>query len=230
MAGFLNIFLDNQTCPLSVSARDIFDPGTEAHAAGTIGVRDDLSDFPAQDGVQAWTAVMLGRSSFSSTMRWAWDNSIGVHGIPSWQLALDIRDRPEEDPASVIGQMVCNFDSAREDLERSKNISAKVCELAWNHTEVEAPELKNHVFHDNLDTTEPTSEGSSRINTGALLERIMETQDVPFLYSCVIRIFSSHEPERNRRGRPIARSQRLEIDLEGMSKEMSQNRYSRHIC
>jgi hypothetical protein len=223
VTSLLNIFLDNQTCPLPVSAGDISDPRIDARAADTIEVRDDLSDFPAQDGVQAWTAVMLGRSAFSSTMRWAWDNSIGVHGIPSWQLALEIRDRPEEDPASVIGQMICNFDSAREDLERSKNISANVCELAWNYTEVDAPDFKNRVFHDNLDTTEPTSEGSSRINTGALLERIMETQDVPFLYSRVIRIFNSHEPERNRRGRPIARSQRPEIDLEGVSKELFQN-------
>jgi hypothetical protein len=166
---------------------------------------------------------MLGRSAFSSTMKWAWDNSIGVHGIPSWKIALEIRNRPEEDPVSVIGQMICSFDSAKTDLERSKNISAKVCAPAWNYTESDELDFKNRVFHDNLDTTEPTSEGSSRINTGALLERILETQDVPFLYSRVIRISNSHGPMRNRRGRPITRTQRQEIDLEGMFKEMFQN-------
>lgn len=216
MTSFLNIFLDNQTCPvIPVSTRDIIGPGIDAHAVSTIEVRDDLSDFPAQDGMLAWTAVMLGRSAFSSTMRWAWDNSIGVHSIPPWQLALEIRNRPEDDPASIIEQSICNIESAKAEVEQFNDVSTEVCELAWNHTELDAPDIDNRVFHDKLDATEAKSQGSTRINTGALLERIMETQDVPFLYSRVIRYNNPHANPLNENGEPILGTPRPEIDLEG---------------
>lgn len=182
-------FLDNPECPIPQSADDDED---DMSVVGTqnIGLakRDSLGSFPNSDGVHAWTAAIMGVSAAATVIRRAWDASIGSDTLNSWEIFKLIASRPDEDPASVIGQSLCDFTHARHDFKELDETATEMCVPAWSSNHTSSNDLEKRVFRADLRTTQPTSStGGSRINTGALLHRILETDDVPFLYSRVAR-------------------------------------------
>lgn len=160
--------------------------------------RDSLGSFPNSDGIHAWTAAIMGISAAATVMRHAWDASIGSDTLNSWEIFNIIASRPDEDPASVIGQSLCDFTHARQDLKELDESATEMCVPAWNSNHTSSNGLEKRIFRANLRTHDATSPGSTRINTGALLDRILETDDVPFLYSRIIRYeYLEREPPRN---------------------------------
>jgi hypothetical protein len=149
--------------------------------------RDDLGSFPHSSGVNGWTAVMLGASAFSEVMRHAWDTSIGSGTLNSWEIRNAISTRPDDDPASIIGDSLCDFKHARQDLKELEGATQELCVPAWNRLNASSSGLVKRIFRANHRITQPTSVGSTEINTGALFQRILETDDVPFLYSRITR-------------------------------------------
>jgi hypothetical protein len=175
-------FLDHQTCP---APTDDADWNTEPPSASAIEGRDSLSNFPEYDGVRAWTQVMLGLSDFSGKMRRAWDTSVGGANLRSSQIKTLIQERPWEDPVNVIEQTLCNFEGALGIWHKAEETAAQLCQVAWNGSVPEKPDLDKRIFNDDLDATVPKTGNNQRINTGALIRRILDTNDVPFLYSRV---------------------------------------------
>lgn len=149
--------------------------------------RDDLSSFPYSSGVHAWTAVMLGASAFSEVMRTAWDTSIGSDTLNSWEILDAIRARPDDDPASIIEQNLCDFTHARKQLKELDETAHELCVPAWANSNTSSRHLEKRIFRSSHRVTQPTSAGSTEINTGALFQRILETDDIPFLYSRITR-------------------------------------------
>jgi len=168
--------------------------------------RDDLGSFPYSAGTNAWIAVMLGRKLYSEVMRHAWDTSIGSDTLNSWEIREVIAARPDDDPVSVIDQSLCDFTHARQDLKELDESAQELCVPAWNGSDTSSPDLEKRVFRSNHGTTQPTSGSSTQIDTGALLQRILDTDDVPFLYSRVTRYdqFERWAPVgQDRVGRPM---------------------------
>ena len=149
--------------------------------------RDDLGSFPYSSGVHAWTAVMLGASAFSGVMRTAWDTSIGSDTLNSWEILDAIRARADDDPASIIEQNLCDFTHARQGLKELDETAHELCVPVWANSNTSSRQLEKRVFRSSHRVTQPTSAGSTEINTGALFQRILETDDIPFLYSRITR-------------------------------------------
>jgi len=175
-------FLDHRTCPAPADDAEF---SLESRSASTIEGRDSLSDFPEYDGVLAWTQVMLGLSDFSGKMRRAWDSSVGSANLKSSQIRTLIQDRPWEDPVDIIEQTICNFEGTLGVLHRAEETARRLCQVAWNSSEPEKPDLDKRIFYPDLGATQPTTGNNIRINTGALIRQILDTDDVPFLYSRV---------------------------------------------
>jgi hypothetical protein len=155
---------------------------------------------------------MTGLSAFSKTMRMAWDQSVGDANLYSHEIKAIIDSRPEDDPLFVIEGSLCDFKNTREGLRQSKETAAELCEVRWNSSEPESSHLEKRIFNEDLGTTEPTSGGNTQINTGALISRILDTVDVPFLYSRIIRLPNRREMIEVR---PGVFEPREEVDLEG---------------
>jgi hypothetical protein len=172
-------FLDHQTCPAPA------DDTEWDSQPSTIERRGSLSNFPEYDGVRAWTQVMLGLSDFSGKMRRAWDTSVGGANLRSAQIKVLIQDRPWEDPVNVIEQTLCNFEGALGTWRKAEETATTLCQVAWNGSVPEKHNLDKRIFWPDLDATEPKTGSNPRINTGPLIRRILDTNDVPFLYSRV---------------------------------------------
>jgi hypothetical protein len=166
---------------------------------------------------------MMGLSAFSEVMRSAWDHSIGSDTLNSWEIRDAISARPDDDPISIIEQNLCDLRHARDILKEADETAEEVCVPVWNGSQTSSPDLRKRVFNANLRTHETTSNGSPRINTGALLNRILTTEDVPFLYSRITRYsnFQRAAPVGNQRIGTILRDengQQLrteQVNLEG---------------
>jgi len=185
--------------------------------------RDDLGSFPYASGVHAWTAVMLGASSFSGVMRHAWDTSIGSDTLNSWEILDVISSRPDDDPVSVIEESLCDFRHARQDLKELEETTQELCVPMWNRTNTTSHGLEKRIFRANHRVTQPTSTGSTEINTGALFQRILETDDIPFLYSRITRysLLERAPPVGNQLGAPLRDANggqvfTEQVNLEGM--------------
>lgn len=182
-------FLDHPICPEPQNTSDPGDGMSVVIETQSIDLakRDDLGSFPYSSRVHAWTAVMLGVSAFSEVMRLTWDVSIGSDTLNSWEIRDIISAHPDDDPASVIGERLCDFKHARQDLKVLKETTQEFCVPSWNRSDTSPQSLAKRVFRADHRTTQPTSAGSTEINTGALLQRILDTDDVPFLYSRITR-------------------------------------------
>lgn len=212
-AAFLNEFLRYPTCPATESGIDVAGPGIEARNSTSIEKRDILDSFPEYEGVLAWTHIMVGLSSFSTSMAWAWERSIGSKSLSYLEIRRLIEASAGDDPADVIEGFLCDMDDAPENLAEAEQVSVQLCEVAWNVSEPSAHDLEKRIFQSNLGMTVPKTTGSTRINTGALISRILDTSDVPFLYSRVIRYNNRYAGGRE------------EIDLEGMQTSLSMERF-----
>lgn len=210
-------FLDHQTCP---APADDADSTIESRSASTIEGRDSLSNFPEYDGVRAWTQVMLGLSDFSGKMRRAWDTSVGRANLRSSQIKALIEERPWEDPVNIIEQTICDFEGALGIWHKAEETATSLCQFAWNSSEPNTPDLDKRIFRPDLDATEPKTGSNPRINTGALIRRITDTNDVPFLYSRVLG-WTNHYPYDPATGLRLTLANgdlasRREANLEGM--------------
>jgi hypothetical protein len=144
---------------------------------------------------------MVGLSSFAPSMRWAWERSIGESSLSYLDIHRMIKNSHRDD---VIEGFLCDLDDARKNLAEAEQVSTELCEVAWNVSQPSDHDLENRIFQNNLGTTVPKTAGSTRINTGALLSRVLDTSDVPVIYSHVIRYTNNYANGQE------------EIDLEGM--------------
>lgn len=112
----------------------------------------------------------------------------------------------------MIEGSLCDFKGARERLKQSKETAAELCELPWNSSEPETSHNEKRIFNEDLGTTEPTTGSNTQINTGALITRILDTVNVPFLYSRIIRLRNSRVMTVNAQAEQEGQE---EVDLEG---------------
>lgn len=96
---------------------------------------------------------------------------------------------PDEDPMDLFEQYLCKADNALVDYE-NKVKSDQRCVLPWSGEEPTG-DLDKRRLSEELGRTRPRTGRDPRINTGAVITRIMDdTTDIPFLYA---RLFQYQE-------------------------------------
>ena len=121
----------------------------------------------------------------------------------------------------IIEQNLCDFKHARHDLKEVAETTQEFCVPLWNRSDASHRGLEKRIFRTNHRATQPTSAGSTEINTGALFQRILETDDIPFLYSRITRYrhLERLPPVGNRPGAPLLDANNQPVQTEQVNLE-----------
>jgi hypothetical protein len=205
----LDTFFQEPICPSTSTEDDFKDSDIDPDAVSTLIPRDVIPDKDATIGlsdIRFLVGALNGASWLSTQIRDVYDDHV-ARGKPDSGGMIDVIAYDDlQDPVSAAMDAWCTEADTLQMIE-TQHISDSRCVLEWNSTDT-TKDLEKRRFQGNSVGRETVRSGyNARPNLGALLRRILDTEDLTFLYSRVLSYTNPQTPTREARD---------EVNLEGM--------------
>ena len=177
----------NEAAPASFAGSEYGDLKRDVGAIS----RRDYTAFGGLDTILNLPAIFNGGSDRSKKESAAWDKLVGDTNLKA-QDYLDIYDSyPEYDPTVLTLEFLCSWDQASTQLQDLRDLETEACELIVDEPNLKRDLAQHHnnskrIFNDFAATNRPALRAGDRINTGALMDAIVNNDRVHFLYARTI--------------------------------------------
>jgi hypothetical protein len=190
----LDTFFQDPVCP-STSLQDGFeDSDIDPDSLTTLIPRDGIPDATiGMSDIHFLVGAPNGASWLSTQIRDVYDDHV-ARGKPDSEGMIDAFAYDDlQDPVSVAMDAWCTEADTLQMIE-TQHISDSRCVLEWNSTDT-VNDLEKRRFQGNSVGREAVRSGNNaRPNIGALLRRILDTEDLTFLYSRVLSYTNPEDP------------------------------------